>query len=93
MVITKRLVNTLFLTASLGLVSAAHADLSAVPTGDYKDDPSHAYINFQYSHLGLSTPTLSFDEFDITLALDADPTKSTINVCLLYTSPSPRDRG
>ena len=80
MVFTKRLVRTLFLTASLGLVSAAHADLSAVPTGDYKDDPSHAYLNFQYSHLGLSTPTLSFDEFDITLALDADPTKSTINV-------------
>ena len=79
MVITKRLVRTLLLPASLLLSSAGHADLSGLPTGNYQDDPTHAYINFQYSHLGLSTPTLSFDEFDITLKLDADPTKSLIN--------------
>ena len=32
---------------------AADADLKQVPSGNYAVDPSHAYINFQYNHLGL----------------------------------------
>lgn len=59
------------------------ADLSAVPSGKYSVDPTHAYINFQYSHLGLSNPTLEFDNFDIDLNLDnADPTKSRVAVSI-----------
>lgn len=59
------------------------ADLSAVPSGKYSVDPTHAYINFQYSHLGLSNPTLSFDDFTMDLELDnADPTKSSVSVTI-----------
>ncbi len=80
MVISKRFFRTLLLPASLLMSFAANADLSAVPSGEYQVDPTHAYINFQYTHLGLSKPTLSFDDFDIMLQLDADPGKSAINV-------------
>ena len=63
------------------LVSAA--DLSGVPSGAYAVDPTHAYINFSYNHLGLSNPVLSFDDFTIDLNLDnADPTKSTVSVTI-----------
>jgi polyisoprenoid-binding protein YceI len=65
------------------LMTANAADLSAVPSGDYEVDPTHAYINFQYNHLGLSNPTLSFDDFTVDMNLDnADPTKSTISVTI-----------
>lgn len=62
---------------------ATAADLSAVPAGDYQVDPGHAYIHFQYNHLGLSNPTLSFDDFEVDLTLDnADPTNSTVSVSI-----------
>lgn len=65
------------------IVSVQAADLSAVPSGNYEVDPTHAYINFQYNHLGLSNPTLSFDDFSVDLNLDnADPSKSTVNVTI-----------
>ena len=71
----------------------AEGDLSSAAAGAYAVDPTHAYIQFQYNHLGLSNPILTFDDFTIDLNLDsADPTKSTITVsivadsCLLYTS-------
>ncbi len=51
-----------------GTVSAA--DLSAVPSGTYDVDTTHAYIRFQYNHLGLSNPTLGFEEFKLTMDLD-----------------------
>lgn len=80
-----RLARQLTLAAALiGTAFSAHAvDVSGVPSGAYKLDPVHGYVNFQYSHLGLSNPTLSFDEFTIDLDLDnADVTKSTINVSI-----------
>ena len=59
------------------------ADLSAVPAGGYAVDPTHAYINFQYNHLGLSNPTLSFDNFSVDLDLNnEDPTQSTFSVTI-----------
>jgi len=69
---------------ALGITSVASAnDLSEVPSGMYKVDPTHAYITFSYNHLGLSNPVLAFDDFDIDLNLDnADPTKSTVNVSI-----------
>lgn len=70
-------------TASLFAASPsfAEADLKQVPSGNYAVDPSHAYINFQYNHLGLSNPTLSFDDFTIDMNLDAEnPTKTTVAV-------------
>lgn len=60
----------------------AHAaELGAVPSGSYQVDPTHAYITFQYNHIGLSNPMLSFDDFTIDLNLDnEDPTKSMVTV-------------
>ncbi len=63
--------------------SVVAQDLSAIPSGTYVVDPTHAYINFSYNHLGLSNPTLAFDDFDITVELDVDdPTQSTIAVTI-----------
>lgn len=71
------------LTLSSTVMLASAADLSAVPSGDYQVDPTHAYINFQYNHLGLSNPTLSFDDFTIELNLDnADPSQSSVSVSI-----------
>jgi len=59
----------------------AEADLSQVPAGAYSVDPTHAYIQFQYNHLGLSNPILTFDEFTIDMNLDnADPAKTSVAV-------------
>jgi len=72
----------MLLISSLVLAgSAVAADFSKVPSGTYEVDPVHAYVNFQYNHLGLSNPTLQFDKFDITMDLDnADPTKSSVSL-------------
>jgi len=50
--------------------AAGAADLSAVPSGKYFVDPTHAYIHMQYSHLGLSNPILGFEEFKMSMDLD-----------------------
>jgi len=77
----KYTVATAFLLSAGATLNAA--DLSKVPSGTYNVDPTHAYINFQYSHLGLSNPTLSFDEFTVDLNLDnTDPTKSMVLVTI-----------
>ncbi|MGQ7844449.1 YceI family protein [Granulosicoccus sp. 3-233] len=76
---TTTLAVALATTTAFGNASAA--DLSAVPSGSYTVDPTHAFIDFTYSHLGLSNPTLSFDDFSIDLNLDSeDATKSMILV-------------
>ena len=68
---------TLFAASS----SFADVDLKQVPSGTYEVDPSHAYINFQYNHLGLSNPSLSFDDFTIDMNLDTEnPAKTTVAV-------------
>jgi len=65
----------------------AEGDLSAVPSGAYALDTTHAYIQFQYNHLGLSNPILTFDDFTIDLNLDnADPSKSTVAVNIVADS-------
>ena len=64
-------------TALAGLVLAATtataADFSEVPSGMYALDSTHAYINFQYNHLGFSNPTLSFDDFTVDLFRGTGP--------------------
>lgn len=47
-------------------------DVSALPGGEYALDPSHAYINFTYSHAGFSRPLFGFDRFDSTITLDPE---------------------
>jgi len=75
-------ISTFVIAGSLLAGTAVNAaDFSAVPSGKYFVDPTHAYINMQYNHLGLSNPVLGFDEFKISLDLDvADPMKSAVNV-------------
>jgi len=70
--------------ALLGASFTAQAvDFSNVPSGTYLSDPTHAYVSFQYTHLGLSRPILAFDDFSVDLNLDnADVTKSTISVTI-----------
>jgi polyisoprenoid-binding protein YceI len=69
-----------FLASAAGTVVNA-ADFSAVPSGTYHVDPTHAYIHMQYSHLGLSNPILGFEEFKVSMDLDnADPTKTSVAV-------------
>lgn len=63
--------------------SVSAVDLTQVPSGAYSADPTHAYINFQYTHLGLSRPMLAFDDFTVSLNLDnSDVSKSTIAVTI-----------
>ncbi len=73
-----------FAAALLGASFTAQAvDLTQVPSGAYAVDPTHAYVNFQYTHLGLSRPMLGFDDFTVDLNLDnADVTKSSIAVTI-----------
>ena len=73
--------STLLLSSALFAGSVSAADLTAVPSGKYFVDPTHAYINFQYNHLGLSNPVLQFDEFKMSMDLDnANPTNTKVNV-------------
>ncbi len=61
--------------------AVAAGDVTEVPSGLYTLDPTHAYLQFQYNHLGLSNPILSFDDFSINLKLDNEnPIKSDIEV-------------
>jgi len=80
-----RIVRQLSLAAALisSSIVAQAVDLGKVPAGSYSVDPTHAYVHFQYTHLGLSRPMLGFDEFSVDLELDnADVTKSTIAVTI-----------
>lgn len=62
-------------------MSVSAADLSSVPSGKYYVDTTHAYINMQYNHLGLSNPVLGFDEFKMSMDLDnANPVNTKVDV-------------
>jgi len=82
--------NTVLRPSSLAALLAvafaapvAAQDLGAVPAGTYKSDPTHAYVDFSYNHLGLSNPSLSFDTFEITMQLDpADVAATTISMTM-----------
>jgi len=55
---------------ALALTNTANAGLDDVPSGTYRLDPAHAYINFSYTHLGFSRPVGGFNDFDVILDLD-----------------------
>jgi len=79
--------STLLLSSAIFAGSASAADLTAVPSGKYFVDPTHAYINFQYNHLGLSNPVLQFDEFKIAMDLDtANPANTKVKVEIMTDS-------
>ena len=64
-------------TTLLLLLALSNPGFSA----EYKIDLSHAFIQFEISHLGYSTMVGRFNDFEGSFSWDkADPTKSTINV-------------
>lgn len=71
--------SAIFLSAAIFAGAANAADLSTVPSGTYYVDTTHAYIRFQYNHLGLSNPTLGFEEFKLSMDLDnAEPVNTKV---------------
>lgn len=62
----------LAMTLLLVLGGSVLADLAEIPSGTYKLDKTHGYVNFSYTHLGFSVPTVGFREFDVELQYDAD---------------------
>lgn len=50
--------------------TAAAPDVSNMPAGEYKIDPTHSTLVFRVSHLGFSNYTASFGKFDATLQID-----------------------
>lgn len=54
-----------------GPEAAPAPDVSGLPAGSYKVDPSHASMVFRVNHLGFSTYTAQFRTFEA--ALDIDP--------------------
>lgn len=77
-----------FLAATvLALPLAVSADLSDVPSGEYKLDNYHGYITFTYTHLGFSNPRAGFNRFDTKLTLDSsNPERSKVEVTIDATS-------
>lgn len=58
-------------------------DISTLPSGTYKSDATHAYLAFAYSHSDYSKPILMWDNFDVTVDLNADnPEASSVNVTI-----------
>lgn len=74
--------NLIIILSLLILPFAAQAEetkLSALPSGQYKMDETHASINWKVSHMGLSDYTARFTKFDIKLLMDTqDVTKSKV---------------
>ncbi|MEO1292871.1 MAG: YceI family protein [Pseudomonadota bacterium] len=65
----------------------AFAQDVTVPSGAYKLDPTHASITWKVSHMGLSSYTARFTQFDIQLNLDTEnPTASTVSATIDPTS-------
>ncbi|ADM09098.1 putative secreted protein [Parvularcula bermudensis HTCC2503] len=56
---------------------------AAVSSGTYVLEPTHAYVVFQYDHLGYSRPVIGFTDFDATVELDKEtPTNSSLTVTI-----------
>jgi len=69
----------------------AYADLSDLPSGNYRLDKGHTYISFIFDHYGFSTPIGGFNTFDGNLILDSeDPGNSSVEVVIDATSVDTR---
>jgi polyisoprenoid-binding protein YceI len=65
------------------LATPVAADLAEMTSGTYKLDKTHGYINFSYTHVGFSTPSVGFREFDVDLEFDSeDPSDSALSVVI-----------
>lgn len=62
-------------------------DISTLPSGFYKMDPTHASLTWKVNHMGLSNYTARFTKFDIDLMVDTqDITKSQVKATIDPTS-------
>lgn len=73
----------LLVATSLSLLVAAQQQTAgvtfeAIPTGDYRIDPSHSVIGFSIRHFELSLVRGRFKDFTGTIHYDADATKSSV---------------
>lgn len=67
----------------LVIAANASAELSDLPSGDYRFDKSHTYISFIYDHYGFSEPIAGFKSFDASLVFDGDdPDNSSVHVVI-----------
>jgi polyisoprenoid-binding protein YceI len=67
----------------MAFTATAHADFSEVPAGIYDVDKTHGYILFSYTHLGLSNPSVGFNDFTAVLDLDPEQAEnSTVEVVI-----------
>jgi len=66
-----------------GKDAEAHASIAKAKPGLYIAEPTHAYITFQYQHLGFSNPTVAFRRFDAKLDLNPGrPEESSVDVVI-----------
>jgi polyisoprenoid-binding protein YceI len=72
-----------FAAILVGLAVNASAELSTLPSGDYRMDKGHAYITFTFDHYGYSIPLVGFKSFDADLNLDSEnPANSSVAVTI-----------
>lgn len=65
--------------ASAAAATPAAPDVSKLPAGAYKLDPSHASLTFKVNHLGFSFYTAQFETFTADLQLDpANPAAASV---------------
>lgn len=91
----KKLFATCVLSAAFAFGTSAHdgknhgeeihgdATVEGASAGEYRIDPSHAYVTFTYNHLGFSNPTIGFKTVDATLVLDpVTPANSRVTITI-----------
>jgi polyisoprenoid-binding protein YceI len=70
-------------------------DITLVPTGTWVVDPAHSRVGFAVKHLGISTVRGEFNEFEGTLEIDEDLSKSRaygiVKVASIDTHATDRD--
>ena len=82
-----KLFTALVFTSSLFVNNLSFAEdlvpITAMPSGIYQLDKTHASLTFKINHMGLSNYTARFTDFNAILTYDQkDPTKSTIEVTI-----------
>ncbi len=75
----KKIILSAFIALTPLVACAQTVEISAIPSGDYTLDPTHASLTWKVNHLGLSNYTARFTKLNATIHFDGtDPTKSTL---------------
>ena len=79
----RRIISSAALAALLACPAFAQQTLEGVDAGTYELDPNHAFLTWSVEHLGTSTYTVNFTDFDATLDFNPeDPASSSIEVTI-----------